>query len=80
MDSDFQDDEGYYQGRYLPEKLAERTARVTDDPLQLSLSAYRSPEALELCKLARQDLISAREIHSQDILRRAQERGNQSAL
>lgn len=72
MESNFEDNEGYYQGKHLPEKLAERAARVTDDPLQLSLSAYRSPEALRLCKMARQDLISARQIRVQDIRRRAQ--------
>ena len=72
MDSDFEANEGYYQGKHLPEKLAERAARVTDDPLQLSLSSYRSPEALRLCKMARLDLISAREIQSQAIRRDAQ--------
>lgn len=71
MDSKSEPDEGFYQGKFLPEKLAERAARVTDDPLQLSLSSYRSPEALKLCTMARKDLISAREIQSRDILRRA---------
>lgn len=71
MNSDSEVDEGFYQGRYLPERLAERTAKVTDDPLQLSLSSYRSPEALILCKMARLDLVSAREIRSRDMLRRA---------
>lgn len=73
MEFDLQDNEGFYQGKHLPERLAERAARVTDDPLQLSLFSYRSPEALALCKLARQDLISARQIRSRDILRRARE-------
>lgn len=39
--------------------------------MQFSLSSFRSKEALHLCKLARADLISAREIQSRDILRRA---------
>lgn len=73
MEFDLPDDEGYYQGKYLPERLAERAARVTDDPLQLTLFSYRSPEALTLCKLARQDLVSARQIRSRDILHRARE-------
>lgn len=73
MNSNSEPDEGYYQGRYLPERLAERSARVTDDPLQLSLSAYRSPEAQALCRMARMDLISAREIMSQDLRQRARE-------
>ena len=71
MNSNSEVDEGFYQGRYLPEKLAERAAKVTDDPLQLSLFSYRSPEALRLCRMARLDLISAREIHSRDIRARA---------
>ena len=75
MDSDLTGDEGFYQGRYLPERLAERAVKVTDDPLQLSLDSYRSPEALILCKMARLDLISAREIRSHDIRSRAQGRG-----
>ena len=75
MDSDLTGDEGFYQGRYLPERLAERAVKVTDDPLQLSLDSYRSPEALILCTMARRDLISAREIRSRDIRSRAQGRG-----
>ena len=71
MDSDFNDDEGFYTGKYLPERLAERAARVTDDPLQLSLVSFRSPEALTLCKLARRDLISAREIRSREIMKKS---------
>jgi len=73
MDSNLNDDEGFYQGRYLPEKLAERAARVTDDPLQLSLVSFRSPESLKLCKMARQDLISAREIQARHLLKQARE-------
>jgi hypothetical protein len=81
MDSISEGNEGFYQGRYLPEKLAERAARVTDDPMQFSLSSFRSKEALHLCKLARADLISAREIMSRDILRRArEERASQAGL
>lgn len=64
MDSDLTDEEGFYQGRYLPEKLAERAVKVTDDPLQLTLVSFRSPEAQALCRMARMDLISAREIMS----------------
>ena len=71
MDSDLTDEEGFYQGRYLPEKLAERAVKVTDDPLQLTLVSFRSPEAQHLCRMARMDLISARELHSRDILSRA---------
>ena len=71
MDSNFNDDEGFYTGTYLPERLAERAARVTDDPLQLSLVSFRSPEALALCKLARRDLISAREIRSWEIMKKS---------
>lgn len=73
MDSDFTDEEGFYQGRYLPEKLAERAVKVTDDPLQLTLVSFRSPEAQALCRMARMDLISAREIMSQDLRQRARE-------
>ena len=73
MEFDLPANEGYYQGRHLPEQLAERAARVTDDPLQLTLFSYRSPEALALCKMARLDLVSARQIRSRDILRRARE-------
>lgn len=72
MNSDSEVDEGFYQGRYLPEKLAERAARVTDDPLQLSLVSFRSPEALTLCKMARMDLISTREIQARHLLMQAQ--------
>jgi hypothetical protein len=72
MNSDSDDNEGFYQGRYLPERLAERAATVTDDPMQLSLSSFRSPEALTLCKMARMDLISAREIHTRAIRQAAQ--------
>jgi hypothetical protein len=75
MDSDLEVDEGFYQGRYLPERLAERAVKVTDDPLQLSLDSYRSPEALTLCRMARLDLISAREIQSKEIRNRAKGRG-----
>lgn len=67
MNSDSEGDEGFYQGRCLPERLAERAAAVTDDPLQLSLSSFSSPEALTLCKMARMDLISAREIRTRAI-------------
>ena len=73
MNSDSEDDKGFYQGRFLPERLAERAATVTDDPLQLSLSSFRSPEALTLCKMARMDLISAREIHTRAIRQAAQD-------
>jgi hypothetical protein len=73
MDSDLTDEEGFYQGRYLPEKLAERAVKVTDDPLQLTLVSFRSPEAQQLCRMARMDLISAREIMSRDIRQRARE-------
>lgn len=73
MDSDLTDEEGFYQGRYLPEKLAERAVKVTDDPLQLTLVSFRSPEAQALCRMARMDLISAREIMSQDLRQRARE-------
>jgi hypothetical protein len=72
MDSKFEDDEGFYQGRYLPEKLAERAVKVTDDPLQLTLVSFRSPEAQKLCRMARMDLISAREIHTRAIRQAAQ--------
>lgn len=72
MNSDFEVDEGYYSGKHLPVRLAERAARVTDDPLQLSLVSFRSPEALTLCKMARMDLISAREIRSRAIRQAAQ--------
>jgi hypothetical protein len=71
MNSDLDIDEGFYQGRYLPEKLAERAVKVTDDPLQLTLISFRSPEAQKLCRMARMDLISAREIVSEDIRRQA---------
>ena len=71
MNSDLDIDEGFYQGRYLPEKLAERAVKVTDDPLQLTLVSFRSPEAQKLCRMARMDLISAREIVSEDIRRQA---------
>lgn len=74
MNSDSEVDEGFYQGRYLPERLAERAATVTDDPLQLSLSSFRSPEALTLCKMARMDLISAREIRTRAIMQDSQRR------
>lgn len=73
MNSDFEDNEGFYQGKFLPERLAERAATVTDDPLQLSLPAFRSPEALTLCRMARMDLISAREIRSRAILQKARD-------
>lgn len=72
MNSNSEDDEGFYQGKFLPERLAERAATVTDDPLQLSLSSFRSPEALTLCKMARMDLISAREIHRRAIMQSSQ--------
>jgi len=74
MNSNSKDDEGFYQGRFLPERLAERAATVTDDPLQLSLSSFRSPEALTLCKMARMDLISAREIRTRAIMQDSQRR------
>ena len=79
MTSNSEDNEGFYQGRFLPERLAERAATVTDDPLQLSLSSFRSPEALTLCKMARMDLISAREIHSRAIMQKAQDYGTRQA-
>jgi hypothetical protein len=72
MNSNSEDNEGFYQGRFLPERLAERAATVTDDPLQLSLSSFRSPEALTLCKMARMDLISARGIRTRAIRQAAQ--------
>lgn len=71
MNSDSEGDEGFYSGKYLPVRLAERAARVTDDPLQLSLVSFRSPEALTLCKMARHDLISAREIRVRDMMRKS---------
>jgi hypothetical protein len=77
MISDFEDDEGYYQGKYLPARLAKRAARVTDDPLQLSLSSYRSPEALTLCRMARTDLISLREIHARVLMDNARKHAAQ---
>lgn len=64
------DDEGFYGGKYLPARLAERAAKVTDDPLQLSLSAYRSTEALHLCREARLDLIRIRQSTSAEVHRR----------
>ena len=73
MDSDLTDEEGFYQGRYLPEKLAERAVKVTDDPLQLPLVSFRSPEAQAMCRMACMDLISAREIMSRDLRQRARE-------
>ena len=73
MDSDLTDEEGFYQGRCLPEKLAERAVKVTDDPLQLTLVSFRSPEAQALCRMARMDLISAREIMSRDLRQRDRE-------
>lgn len=45
MDSISEDDEGYYQGKFLPARLAERAARVTDSTQQFTLSAFKSPEA-----------------------------------
>ena len=73
MDSDLTGDEGFYQGRYLTERLAERAVKVTDDPLQLTLVSFRSPEAQALCRMARRDLISAREIMRRDLRQRARE-------
>jgi hypothetical protein len=61
MNSDFEDNEGFYQNRFLPVRLAERAARVTDEPRQMTLTAFRSPEARMLCTAAHLDLISARE-------------------
>lgn len=52
--------QGYYQDRDLPARLAERAARVTDDAEQLSISAFKSPEARALCLNCRRDLISER--------------------
>jgi hypothetical protein len=61
MNSDFEDNEGFYQNRFLPVRLAERAAKVTDEPRQMTIAAFRSPEALTLCTSAHRDLISARE-------------------
>jgi hypothetical protein len=72
MNSDLEGNEGFYQGKFLQERLAERAATVTDDPLQLNLSSFSSPEALTLCKMARKDLISAREIRTRAIRQAAQ--------
>lgn len=56
MDSISEGNEGYYQDRDLPVRLAERAARVTDDAEQLSIAAFRSPEARALCVSCRKDL------------------------
>lgn len=56
MDSISEGNEGYYQSRDLPVRLAERAARVTDDADQLSIAAFRSPEAHDLCVSCRKDL------------------------
>lgn len=64
MLSETEDNEGFYSGKFLPQRLAERAARVTDEPLQLSIDAFRSAEALELCTLARRDLVKVRRLTS----------------
>ena len=74
MESISEPDNGFYQGKFLPAHLQERAARVTDEPRQLTMAAFSSPEALQLCTLARRDLISAREreqISIRDKARRA---------
>lgn len=70
MLSETEDNEGFYSGNFLPQRLAERAARVTDDPLQLSIDAFRSAEAIELCTIARLDLVRIRRTSSAAIARR----------
>jgi len=67
MNSDSEAQNGFYPDYMLPVRLAERAARVTDDAEQLSLSAFRSSESLELCIACRKDLRSKREILQDNI-------------
>lgn len=60
MDSDSEAQNGFYQDRDLPVRLAERAARVSDDAEQLSIAAFRSSDALILCKDCRRNLVSER--------------------
>ena len=59
MDSNSEDEISFYSAEVLRTRIARRTARVTDEPRQLTMAAFRSSEALSLCTLARMDLISA---------------------
>lgn len=71
MISGLGDDEGCAGFGNLPERLAERAARVTDDPLQLSLFSFSSPESRKLCRQCRKHLVSEREIREADLLVKA---------
>lgn len=64
-------DEGCAESHNLPVRLAERAARVTDDPLQMSLISFDSPESRALCLMCRQHMISEREIRSATMLEEA---------
>jgi hypothetical protein len=61
MDSNSEDEISFYSADALRSRIAHRTARVTDEPRQLTMAAFRSSEALSLCTMARLDLISATE-------------------
>lgn len=73
MDSISEGNEGYYQDRDLPARLAERAARVTDDAEQLSIAAFRSLEAHALCVSCRKSLVSERKRMVSLIVKRGNE-------
>jgi len=73
MDFISEGNEGYYQAQDLPARLAERAARVTDDAEQLSISAFRSPEAQALCLRCRKDLNKERKRMVSLIIKRGNE-------
>lgn len=73
MDSISEGNEGYYQDRDLPARLAERAARVTDDAEQLSIAAFRSLEAHKLCVSCRKSLVSERKSMVSLIIKRGNE-------
>lgn len=68
-------DEGCAESHNLPERLAERAARVTDDPMQLSLFSFDSAESRELCRQCHERMISEREIRSAAVLEKARGAG-----
>lgn len=74
MESDTKGNEGYYQERDFPERLALRAAYAAETPEQLSLGAFGNPESTSRAIAARKAATFARQSREQSILDRARDR------
>ena len=68
MESDTKGNEGYYQERDFPERLALRAATAAETPEQVRLGAFTDPESASRAIRARKDATFARRSREQAIL------------